>query len=193
MTIGRGVEWVRQAQAEGVDVIAETCPHYLVLTKFDHDKVGHLAKVNPPLRDERNQELLWEGIRDGTVTCVGSDHSTIVPRPDKLQKDIWTPCPASLAMGMLLPDHAERGLPQGPRLARALCRRSVHEQCRRSTASTRRRVRSEVGSDADFAIVDLDQERVVTPEYMQSSPTGGSTTAGSSRAGRCRRSSVARS
>ena len=55
MTIGRGVDWVRQAKAEGVDVIAETCPHYLVLTKYDNDKVGSLAKVNPPLRDAESQ------------------------------------------------------------------------------------------------------------------------------------------
>ncbi len=80
MTIGRGVQWVRDAQAEGVDVIAETRPHYLVLTKYDNDKVGSLGKVNPPLRDERSQELLWEGLRDGTVSCLGSpSHGTYVP------------------------------------------------------------------------------------------------------------------
>jgi dihydroorotase-like cyclic amidohydrolase len=103
MTIGRGVEWVRQARAAGVDVIAETCPHYLALTKYDHDKVGSLGKVNPPLRDETSQELLWEGLRDGSVTCCGSDHSTVVPKPDKVKSSIWDAVPGFPGMGMLLP------------------------------------------------------------------------------------------
>ena len=115
MTIGRGVEWVRQAQAEGVDVIAETCPHYLVLTKFDQERVGHLGKVNPPLRDEWNQERLWEGIRDGTVSCVGSDHSTIVQKADKLQKDIWTAVPGFPGAGMLLPIMLRRAITRAAR------------------------------------------------------------------------------
>jgi dihydropyrimidinase len=167
MTIGRGVEWVRQARAEGVDVIAETCPHYLVLTKFDHDKVGHLGKVNPPLRDEWNQERLWEGIRDGTVSCVGSDHSTIVAKADKLQQDIWTAVPGFPGSGMLLPIMLSEGYHKG---------RATLEQIA-AVLSTRnaqvwglwpRKGAIEVGSDADFAIVDLEEKRVVTPEYMRS-------------------------
>ena len=167
MTIGRGVEWVRQAQAEGVDVIAETCPHYLVLTKFDQDRVGHLGKVNPPLRDEWNQERLWEGIRDGTVSCVGSDHSTIVQKADKLQKDIWTAVPGFPGAGMLLPIMLSEGYHKG---------RATLEQVA-AVLSTRnaqvwglwpKKGAIEVGSDADFAIVDLEERRVVTPEYMRS-------------------------
>src|SRR6266545_2410597 len=103
MTIGRGVQWVRDARAEGVDVIAETCPHYLVLTKYDNHRVGSLGKVNPPLRDEQSQRLLWEGLRDGTVTCLGSDHSTVVPKADKLNSSIWDAVPGFPGMGMLLP------------------------------------------------------------------------------------------
>jgi len=167
MTIGRGVDWVREAQAEGVDVIAETCPHYLVLTKFDHDKVGHLGKVNPPLRDEWNQEKLWEGIRNGAITCVGSDHSTITPKADKLQKDIWTAVPGFPGSGMLLPIMLSEGYHRG---------RASLEQICAVLATNNARVYGiypqkgaiEVGADADFAIVDLDEKRVVTPEYMRS-------------------------
>jgi dihydropyrimidinase len=167
MTIGRGVDWVREAQAKGVNVIAETCPHYLVLTKFDNDRVGHLGKVNPPLRDLENQEKLWEGVRNGAITCVGSDHSTIVPRPDKLQKDIWTAVPGFPGSGMLLPIMLSEGYHKG---------RVSLEKISAVLATNNARVYGlypqkgaiEVGSDADFAIVDLDEKRVVTPEYMQS-------------------------
>lgn len=62
----------------GVDLVIRG---YLVLTKHDHDKVGSLGKVNPPLRDERSQELLWEGLRDGTVTAwARTSHGAYVAR-----------------------------------------------------------------------------------------------------------------
>jgi dihydropyrimidinase len=167
MTIGRGVQWVREAQARGVQVIAETCPHYLVLTKFDHDKVGHLGKVNPPLRDEWNQQQLWEGVRNGAVTCVGSDHSTITPKADKVQKDIWSAVPGFPGAGMLLPIMLSEGYHKGRISLEKIAAVLSYNNAVVWGLYPRKGV-IRVGSDADFAIVDLDQKRVVTPEYMQS-------------------------
>jgi dihydropyrimidinase len=167
MTIGRGMQWVREAQAQGVDVIAETCPHYLVLTKFDHDRVGHLGKVNPPLRDAESQELLWEGIRNGTISCVGSDHSTITPKKDKLNQDIWTAVPGFPGTGMLLPIMLSEGYHKGrvslEKLAWVLSTNNARVWGLYPEKGT-----IQVGSDADFAIVDLEKTMTVTPEYMQS-------------------------
>jgi dihydropyrimidinase len=172
MTIGRGVEWVRQARADGVDVIAETCPHYLVLTKYDHDKVGSLGKVNPPLRDELSQDLLWEGLRDGSVTCLGSDHSTVVPRTKKVGASIWEAIPGFPGMGMLLPIMLSEGYHKGrislEQLARVLCENNAT-----TYGIYPRKGAIQVGADADFALVDLEQERVVTAEYMQSAADWG--------------------
>jgi D-hydantoinase len=172
MTIGRGVEWVRAARAAGVDVIAETCPHYLVLTKYDNDKVGSLGKVNPPLRDETSQELLWQGLRDGSVTCLGSDHSTVVPRPDKVNTSIWDAVPGFPGMGMMLPVMLSEGYHKGrislEQLVGVLCRNNAE-----TYGIYPRKGAIRVGSDADFALVDLEQERVVTAEYMQSAADWG--------------------
>ncbi len=172
MTIGRGVQWVRDAQAAGVDVIAETCPHYLVLSKYDNDKVGSLGKVNPPLRDEQSQRLLWEGLRDGTVTCLGSDHSTVVPKADKVNTSIWDAVPGFPGMGMLLPIMLSEGYHRGrislEQLAGVLCRNNAQVY-----GIYPRKGAIRVGSDADFALVDLERERVVTPDYMQSAADWG--------------------
>jgi dihydropyrimidinase len=167
MTIGRGVEWVREAQAQGVDVIAETCPHYLVLTKFDHEKVGSLGKVNPPLRDEWNQERLWEGLRNGSISCLGSDHSTILEKEKKLGTSIWDAIPGYPGVGMLLPLMLSEGYHKG-RLSLEQISGILATKNARVWGLFPRKGHIAVGADADFAIVDLEQTRTVTPEYMQS-------------------------
>ncbi|HEV8421365.1 MAG TPA: amidohydrolase family protein, partial [Actinomycetota bacterium] len=167
MTIGRGVQWVREAQAQEVEVIAETCPHYLVLTKYDDDKVGRLGKVNPPLRDQASQEALWDGLRDGTVTCLGSDHSTVVPKADKLRSSIWDAVPGFPGMGMLLPIMLSEGYHKDRISLEKLSRVLSYQNARVWGLFPRKGV-IQTGSDADFAVVDLEQERVVTPDYMRS-------------------------
>ncbi len=70
-----GVELIREAKARGVKVTAETCPHYITLT---HEAIADFdtnTKVNPPLREERDRLALIEGLRDGTIDCIVTDHA----------------------------------------------------------------------------------------------------------------------
>lgn len=71
----RGVEIVRAAQEDGIAVTAETCPQYLTLTDADYERIGPLMKIYPPVRSDEDRDALWEGIHDGTITSVGSDHA----------------------------------------------------------------------------------------------------------------------
>ncbi len=66
---------VRRAQRAGTRISAETCPHYLALSADDVTDGATQFKCCPPIRDTANQDLLWAGLADGTVTCVVSDHS----------------------------------------------------------------------------------------------------------------------
>ena len=68
------VELIRQAKAEGLDVTCETAPHYLVMTDTDLLEEGRF-KMNPPLRAEDDRLALIEGICDGTIDMIATDHA----------------------------------------------------------------------------------------------------------------------
>lgn len=68
------VELIRQAKAEGVNVTCETAPHYLILTDEDLQDDGKF-KMNPPLRAKEDKQALIEGIIDGTIDMIATDHA----------------------------------------------------------------------------------------------------------------------
>jgi len=68
------VEIIRQAKAEGLNVTAETGPHYLLLCQDDLQDLGRF-KMNPPLRDREDMDALVEGILDGTIDMIATDHA----------------------------------------------------------------------------------------------------------------------
>ena len=70
-----GVELVRKAKAEGVDIHAEATPHHFTLTESAVLQYGTLAKMNPPLRTEEDREAILEGLRNGTIDLIATDHA----------------------------------------------------------------------------------------------------------------------
>lgn len=75
MASAAGAQVVREARAAGAAVTAETCPQYLTLTDADAARLGPAMKVYPPVRSQADQDALWAGINDGTISSVGSDHA----------------------------------------------------------------------------------------------------------------------
>lgn len=75
LSSARSVELIRQAKKRGLRVTCEVTPHHIALT---HEAVGDFdttAKVNPPLRAESDRQALIEGLRDGTIDCIATDHA----------------------------------------------------------------------------------------------------------------------
>jgi allantoinase len=83
VSTGAGVALVAEARARGVDASCETCPHYLVLTEEDAERLGTVAKCAPPLRPAAEREALWGALEDGSLPMVASDHS---PAPPALKR-----------------------------------------------------------------------------------------------------------
>ena len=85
-------ELVRKAKEKGVDVVAETCPHYLFLNEDALIKFGAFAKCNPPLRSEEKRIKMWEYLVDGYFDFVGSDHAPYTKEEkEKGDGDIFIP------------------------------------------------------------------------------------------------------
>lgn len=74
-----GLRLIAEARQAGVDVTAETCPHYLLLDENDVFAIGAAAKCAPPLRSGPDKEFLWQGLQEGLVNTIGSDHSPSPP------------------------------------------------------------------------------------------------------------------
>jgi dihydroorotase len=85
LSAAESVEVVRAAKAAGVKISAEASPHHLCLTDEEVRSLDpHCFKMNPPLREERDRQALIEGLRDGTVECVATDHAPHQPE----EKDV---------------------------------------------------------------------------------------------------------
>ena len=72
---------VRKARARGLRAYGETCPQYLTLTNDDLLKRGPLLKIGPPLRTDDDREALWQGLADGSIDTVASDHAPKAKAP----------------------------------------------------------------------------------------------------------------
>ena len=70
-----GVQLLREAKARGVQITAETCPHYFTLTDDVVTSFDANTKVNPPIREAEDVAAIKEGLRDGTLDCIVTDHA----------------------------------------------------------------------------------------------------------------------
>jgi allantoinase len=151
---GRGVSLIADARARGVDVTAETCPHYLVFTDGDMERLGAVAKCAPPFRDADERDALLAHVRAGRVETIGSDHS---PSPWTLKTDadffrVWG---GIAGIQHLLPLLLDLGL--DPALVARLTSEQVASRFRLAGKG-----RLAAGCDADLTLVDVRDEYEVT-------------------------------
>jgi len=173
---GEGAALIAQARAEGVDVTAETCPHYLSFTEDDLLRVGAALKCAPPLRSAQVRDELWAAVLDGRIDTVGSDHSPCSPdlktAPNPFR--VWGGIAGvQSTLQAMLTHGEERGLTL-PRLTRLL-----------SSAPARRfrlagKGELTAGMDADFALVDVEaraelRQEALLNRWPQTSPYLGGT------------------
>jgi len=156
---------LREAKARGVDITGETGPHYLLLSTDDYARLGGVIRVNPPVREARNQQALWAALADGTIDLIATDHAPHAPE-EKTRNDIWT---------------VDAGFPgvetQMPLMLTAVNegRMSICDYVRLCAAAPAqifglypRKGAIQPGADADLAIVDLCRAWSIDDAALQS-------------------------
>ena len=176
VSCGRGVALIAQARANDVDVTCETCPHYLLLTDADMEKIGAAAKCAPPLRSPDDQRELWNALVNPTPTAnltalsgqvfraaemvltIGSDHSPSPPEMKQRENffEVWG------------------GISGAQHLLSLLVDKMPHEQLAKLTnenVAQRFDIAEKggiaVGKDADLSIVNLAELDLVSRELLR--------------------------
>lgn len=165
MSSKEGVELVSQAKADGVQVTAETCPHYLLIDGFEIKRLGPLLKMNPPVRGLDHTEALWRGLKSGVIDMIATDHSPHAIE-EKFKDNIWDAIAGWPGVETMLPlmlNEVNRG------------RISVNEIVKYMSEGPARvwdmypsKGSLSVGSDGDLTIVDLRQETVISADNLHS-------------------------
>lgn len=79
LSTSRALPLLAAAKREGLPVTVETCPHFLHCAAEDISDGVTLFKCAPPIRNQANQDRLWQALRDGTIDLIATDHSPCLP------------------------------------------------------------------------------------------------------------------
>ena len=153
------------ARAEGLPVSVETCPHYLHFCAEEIPDGATLFKCAPPIRSRENRERLWQGLKDGIIDLVATDHSPCPPAMKRLDegsfKTAWGGISSlSLALPVIWTEASRRGFTLTD-LTRWMC-----EEPARLAGCSARKGRIAEGFDADFVIFEPEAEFVVTEDRL---------------------------
>ncbi len=155
---------IASAKRDGVRLTVETCPHYLTLTAEEVPDGATAFKCCPPIREASNREALWQGLLDGTIDCIVSDHSpSTLDLKDLEHGDFavaWGGI-SSLQLGLSLiwTEAQQRGIP----LERVLEWMSTKPA---ELVQLTNKGKLALGYDADLAIFAPDQSYVVDPHKL---------------------------
>ena len=145
------VELIRQAKARGVDVTCETAPHYLVLCDEDMQEDGRF-KMNPPLRSREDKKALIEGIKDGTIDMIATDHAphSAEEKGRGLEKSLMGVVGLEMAFPVLYTELVRKNIITLDRLVELM--------------SFKPKERFGIDTNNDFAVFDISEAYKIDPE-----------------------------
>ncbi len=150
------VEIIRQAKAKGLDVTCETGPHYLILDDSDLQEHGRF-KMNPPLRGKEDRLALIEGIKDGTIDMIATDHAphSAEEKGRGLEKSLMGVVGIETAFPLMYTCFVETGIITLEKLIELM---SINPRKRFGIGGG-----TDEGQSADFTVVNLDEEYEINP------------------------------
>ncbi len=158
-------------------ITAEVCPHHLFFNINDYERLGSLVKMNPSIKDKSDNERLWEGLLEGTIGVIATDHAPHTMAEKELP---YPKCPSGLpavenSLALLL-NEVNNGRFTIEQVVSWMCEAPA------KVWDIKNKGRIEVGFDADLVLVDMDLDRTIRNEDQQTkcrwSPWNGTTLKG---------------
>jgi dihydropyrimidinase len=160
LSTAKGLAVIRRAKADGIPITTETCPHYLAFSDEVYRRPeGVLYTMTPPLRPPGNSEALWQGLADGSISVVGSDHNALGARVKQSRPHFLDVPPGIAGVESLLPYLYSEGAAKGRLSVERVVELLSAAPARIYGLSNKGAVR--VGFDADLVVLDPRAEYVV--------------------------------
>ena len=165
LSTSQALDILRAAKTEGLPVSVETCPHYLHLCSDKIPDGQTLFKCAPPIRSRENCEKLWQGLQEGIIDLVATDHSPCPPEMKRLGernfRTAWGGISSlSLALPVMWTEASSRGF------ALSDIARWMAEGPARLAGCESRKGRIVKGSDADFVVFEPEAEFIATEDHL---------------------------
>jgi allantoinase len=165
LSTGRALPELRAARSAGLPLSVETCPHYLHFAAEEIPNGATLCKCAPPIRSRENRETLWNGLKDGVIDLVATDHSPCPPSMKRLEdgnfRTAWGGISSlSVALPVMWTEASRRGF------TLLDIARWMAEAPARLAGCDRRKGRLEAGYDADMVVLNPEEEFQVTQQRL---------------------------
>lgn len=162
----RSLHLIEQFKEDGVNVTVETCPHYLILTYDDMERLKAYAKINPPMRPRKDVDEMWELLQCGFIDMVTSDHGPW-PYDRKQDPNIFNNPSGAPGVETIFPLMFSEGVVKRE-MPPALLAQLLCEAPARRFKVFPQKGHIGLGADADFTIIDPSVEWTIQAEDMHS-------------------------
>ena len=163
----RGLELIEKAQAQGVHITTETCPHFLAFTQDDFEQQGSILKTAPPVKFAEDKEALWEGLKNGAISFVATDHAGCDYPKEKSTGSIWTDYGGMPGSELMIPFIFSEGFMKN-RLSLHDMQKILSENAARNYRLDSHKGRINLSKDADFVFIDPLEKTKVDQEKLHS-------------------------
>jgi len=157
-----GLDLIRAAKHEGLWVTSETIPPFLFLDSGDYERLDTVMKIHPAVKEPEDRAALWEGLRDGSIECIATDHAPHTAAEKR--RGVWEASPGAIGVQtslMLMLTEVDRGRLPLERCVALMAANpaGIHGLSPRKGAIV-------AGADADLVLVDLAAPAVIRNQDM---------------------------
>jgi dihydroorotase/allantoinase len=162
-----GLEMIKEWRRKGVDITTETGEHYTFMdAPVDMPRLGSRLRMNPPIRSKEHGEALFQGLLDGSIEAIGTDHSPHT-REEKLNDDIWVAISGFTSVETSLAVFLSMAVNTGRMTLEQLVRVSSEGPAKCWDLYPQKGT-IQLGSDGDLTIVDLDERWTIDEDKLHS-------------------------